>query len=139
MESKDYSKLEHLKLIEAQIQRMADNSFKIKSWAITIIGSALIYWFKNSKNFEIAILILLVTLMFWWIDAYYLNLERCYRKLYNHVLVSIEDKYTLDISKYQDKCSQLYTAITSRPLRYSDFILLVFEIFIFGFKYLRFK
>ena len=43
----NYDLIEHLKLIEQQVQRMADNSFKIKNWAITIISGGLLYWLKG--------------------------------------------------------------------------------------------
>ena len=42
-----YQLIEHLKLIEQQIQRMADNSFKVKNWALTVVGGALLYWLKE--------------------------------------------------------------------------------------------
>lgn len=75
----NYDLIEHLKLIEQQVQRMADNSFKIKNWAITIISGGLLYWLKGDVAKQgshwLIGLILLATCMFWWLDAYYLTLE----------------------------------------------------------------
>lgn len=53
-----YDKLSHLQLVEQQIQRMANNSFKIKSWSITIIGAAIGYWLKDgySQKMELKLL-----------------------------------------------------------------------------------
>ena len=46
-QQEDYQLIDHLKLIEQQIQRMADNSFKVKNWALTVVGGALLYWLKE--------------------------------------------------------------------------------------------
>ena len=81
-----YQLIEHLKLIEQQIQRMADNSFKVKNWALTVVGGALLYWLKEETPKDnmiwLWVLIIMATIIFWWLDAYYLALEKCYRELY---------------------------------------------------------
>lgn len=75
-----YQLIEHLKLIEQQIQRMADNSFKVKNWALTVVGGALLYWLKEETPKDnmiwLWVLIIMATIIFWWLDAYYLALEK---------------------------------------------------------------
>lgn len=96
-----YELIEHLKLIEQQIQRMADNSFKVKNWALTVIGGALLYWLKEeTPKYNLVwllALIMLATIIFWWLDAYYLTLEKCYRKLYVDVQKTPNYVYSLTI------------------------------------------
>lgn len=77
-------KKEHLKMIEDIITRMASNSFQLKSWTVSLISAILIFAdFKNEICFIwIAYIPIIV---FWILDAFYLQLERKYRGLYNLV------------------------------------------------------
>lgn len=136
-----YEQLDHLKLIESQISRMSECSFKVKNWSLTIIGSGFVFWLKNENKWELALMIAMLTLIFWGIDAYYLNLERKYRKLYDDVLnnSSKYKTYVLDTTRFDKDFSVLYTAITSKILRRSYFFILIFEIIVFAKTYLRFK
>ena len=54
-QQEDYQLIDHLKLIEQQIQRMADNSFKVKNWALTVVGGALLYWLKEEYDMALGI------------------------------------------------------------------------------------
>lgn len=106
MESK--FKLEkYLDLIQNNIMRMADNSFKIKGWTLSIIG--IVFALESFSDIqEIALCgILIVTFAFWCLDSFYLRTERKYRALYNDVLDKEKnnmeiDWYNLDISDYDD-------------------------------------
>ncbi len=86
--------LKHLEFIQNVITRMNTNSFQIKGWAITIISATLaLYASIQDKNF---ILIgFLPAVIFWFLDAYYLNQERKFRGLYN------------DASKVSEKPNQI--------------------------------
>ena len=138
-----YDKLSHLQLVEQQIQRMANNSFKIKSWSITIIGAAIGYWLKDGysqKNgIEIAILIVIVSSLFWWLDAYYLTLEKGYRELYAAIDHNKINNYTLDIKPYIKKIDIKYVAITSKVLTRTYVWGRILEIIFFGQYYLKFR
>lgn len=136
-----YDKLSHLQLVEQQIQRMASNSFKIKSWSITIIGAAIGYWLKDAysqKNgFELAALIVIITLLFWWLDAYYLMLEKGYRELYIAINNNRLRNYTLDIKPYIKKLDIRYIAITSKTFICTYLVIVFGEILFFGHYYIR--
>lgn len=73
--------LAHLSMIQGVISRMADNSFKIKGLAITVAGAL---WALNTHEMP-TFLSVLVTTMFWALDAYYLHLEREFRNCYEKV------------------------------------------------------
>src|SRR4051794_15044632 len=83
--------LEHLKLIQAVISRMAANSFVLKGWAVTLV-TGLAALAKADGNDDIAWISLGVLFVFALLDGYYLALERAYRKLYQ---ATIEGKTTL--------------------------------------------
>ena len=77
-------KIQHLEFIQNIINRMNSNSFQIKEWMITIV-SALLAFYASSGN-EIYIFVAVApTLLFWYLDAYYLQQERGFRKLYNDI------------------------------------------------------
>ena len=75
-------KIEELKIVQKIIDRMASNSFKIKGWAITIIMGTLIL--KTEKTG--ILLALLPTIVFWYLDTYYLQLEKKFRALYDKIV-----------------------------------------------------
>ncbi len=76
--------LEHLKLIQAVITRMAGNSFLIKGWSVTIVAglSAIA---KAQTEAGVAWIAAGVVVVFAVLDAFYLALERAYRDLYQRV------------------------------------------------------
>src|SRR3989339_280331 len=75
---------EHLDYIQNAINRMANNSFLIKGWAITFISLLFILSVKES-NIWYLILTFLPLFCFWGLDAYYLRQEKLFRKLYDLV------------------------------------------------------
>lgn len=84
MDNKFEAKIEHLKMIQTNIARMASYSFIVKGWSVTSIGAMYAYWLTNKSNYWL-LLILGLTVLFWFHDAYYLMLERAFRKLYDKI------------------------------------------------------
>jgi hypothetical protein len=72
---------EHLKMIQAVITRMAGNSFLIKGWAVSLVAG-LTALAKADTDRDIAWISCGVIVLFALLDAYYLAVERKYRKLY---------------------------------------------------------
>ena len=73
--------IKELEIIQEIINRMANNSFIIKGWTITLVVVTLLLKGNKYHTF-IAFIPILV---FWFLDAYFLRLERLYRRLYNWV------------------------------------------------------
>jgi len=71
--------VKELEIIQRIINRMAINSFIIKSWTVVMFIVAL--FLKENQAFITFIPIL----VFWFLDAYFLRIERLYRKVYNWV------------------------------------------------------
>lgn len=80
--------VKHLEMIQAIIERMGNNSFIIKGWSFTSIGALFAFWFSNTSMWYILLLNFCVTILFWIHDAYYLSLERQFRRLYDEVRLS---------------------------------------------------
>lgn len=81
----DPDKLKHLEFLQGAINRTNTNSFQIKGLAITIVAAILAIYASNPKQ-----LLLLMPipscLLFWFIDAYYLMIERRLRGIYTDVI-----------------------------------------------------
>ena len=80
--------IEELKIIQDIIKRMAFNSFMLKGWAVTLIVATLLL-----KGDKYQVLIAFIPLViFWFLDAYFLQQERLYRELYKWVVVNRDRK-----------------------------------------------
>ena len=80
--------IEHLKMIQAIIARLAGNSAQCKTWCITI-AAAIVAFAGAMKNEKMIALALIPLAIFGFIDAAYLANERAYRDLYNEVVAKI--------------------------------------------------
>lgn len=102
----EQEKMKHLESIQNIINRMNTNSFQIKEWMIAIV-SALLALYANSNNATFVFVAIAPTIIFWYLDAYYLQQERIFRKLYDDVL-SNDSKiptFSMPIQNYTDcKC-----------------------------------
>ena len=76
--------VKHLEFIQAVITRMNSNSFQIKGWSITIV-SALLAIYASTKNELFILVSIFPTVLFWFLDSYYLMQERKFRGLYKDV------------------------------------------------------
>lgn len=108
-------------LIQACINRMANNSFLLKGWAISLVAVVLALA-KENVNFSLLSLVLLIPILsFWYLDAFFLRTEKMYRKMYEWVianrLTSNEGMYELDPRKYEDKVESTFDVIWSETLR----------------------
>ena len=83
-------KIRYIELVQSIISRLANNSFLLKGWTITLIAAIFSLSDKIMKNFTFTIYFFI--LIFWILDSYYLYQERLYRDLYNKV-IEIRDEY----------------------------------------------
>ena len=78
------SKIAHLEMIQTIISRMANNSFSLKSWTVTLVSGIFILASKETDKLYFLVAYIPI-IVFWLLDAYYLLQERLYRELYNKV------------------------------------------------------
>ena len=97
------NKRKHLEFIQGIISRMAGNLFFLRGWTITLIGALLALFSKNNSPYYVFYFLIVIVLIFWILDGYFLSQERSYRDLYNHVrkLKEEEVDFSMDISEYQ--------------------------------------
>ena len=75
-------KLKYLDLLQAAIVRMATNSFVAKGWSISLTTAFIIFALRES-NLKLAWVGGIPVICFWFLDAYYLSLERKFRQLFS--------------------------------------------------------
>ena len=85
------NKRKHLEFIQAIISRMASNLFFLRGWTITLIGALLALFSKNNSPDYVFYFLIVIVLIFWILDGYFLSQERSYRDLYNYVRKLKED------------------------------------------------
>lgn len=75
----------HFELIQGVIGRLANNSLTCKSWAVTLVAAAAALTAKDALwYFSLAGAI--PPIMFWYLDAFYLQRERTFRTLYERLV-----------------------------------------------------
>ncbi len=123
--------IDEIKIIQDVIKRMADNSFKIKGWTVTLIVITLIFKGQTNDNHLLAFLPLV---SFWILDTYYLRTERIYRKLYSWVVENRpkSDEYLFDLNpkRFENEVDSYLKTMFSISLRMFYGGLLVLLLFI---------
>ncbi len=81
------NKIAHLQMIQGVVDRMGGNLFYLKGWAITLLAGLFAI-----SSFDVlhegkwsTVLLVVLLLLFWILDGYFLSLERCFRDLYDKV------------------------------------------------------
>ena len=78
------NKHKHLEFIQATISRMSGNLFLLKGWSITLIA-ALFALAAKDTNRAFIVVAFFPLIIFWFLDGYFLSMERRFRSLYEHV------------------------------------------------------
>ena len=81
--SPEVARIEHLKLVQAVVNRLGRNSFAIKSAAAAVAAALVALTASTSAPF--AALAGIAILPLWMLDARFLSEERGYRRLYDSV------------------------------------------------------
>ena len=112
------AKLKHLELIQGVVNRLAADSFRIKGWAVVLVGALLVLVVREDRAALAAIGFIPVAL-FWGLDAYFLRQERLFRALYDHVRLLPPDEidFSMDVSRAADGWTRTWQgALLSRTL-----------------------
>lgn len=90
------NKIKNLEMIQNIIQRMSNNSFLLKGWTISLIVAVFVLTDKTMDQMYFLIAYVPVV-VFWFLDSYYLQLERKYVTLYDNVREKREIDFDLKI------------------------------------------
>ena len=114
-------KIAHLQMIQGIINRMGGNLFYLRGWSITLLVG--IFALATSESLNIAKwslpLFIIMTIIFWVYDAYFLSLERKYRALFDDVrrMEERDVNFSMDVSNYKTHADKtLLACMGSRTL-----------------------
>ena len=107
----------HVGIVQSVIERMASNSASCKSWCVTLVSAILVVVADKSKP-QYALIAVIPTILFLFLDSYYLALERMFRQSYNSFIekvhsgnIEITDLYAVSPSGdvIRTLCSSLFS------------------------------
>lgn len=94
----------HLEFIQSVMTGMARNSYLLKGWTVTLVAATLALSI-TTPSVWIVLIAALPTLVFCFLDAYYLRQEKLFRELYNEVRSApdqVED-FSLNTDPYDQR------------------------------------
>lgn len=110
-------------LIQGVITRMANNSFLLKGWLVSIIVAVIALTKDTLLTKDItyfSLILCLPLIVFWYLDAFFLQKERAYRKLYKWVIENREKTndfmYSLDYSRFKNEVNSIFSIMFSKTL-----------------------
>ena len=128
--------IKHLEFIQSTINRMSSNSFSMKGWMIAVIAALLaLYADSNPKNEVYLLVAACAAVLFWFIDSYYLYIEKHYRELYKDIITHTREVIPFDMSirDYSSKrkfFKAMFCSFATTPL-YLVIILTLLSFYIF--------
>lgn len=108
-------KEKHLEFTQNIINRMAQNSFMIKGWTVTLV-SALAALSANESDKIFMLIAYIPTIAFWLLDAYYLYQERLFRTLYNKICTEEITNYSLNTRPFDKGWKYWVNAALSKTI-----------------------
>lgn len=112
------NKHKHLEFIQASISRMSGNLFLLKGWSVTLIAALFALAAKDTNKAYIVVAYFPL-FIFWFLDGYFLAMERRFRSLYEHVRQLDDDNvdFSMNTEPYKtDPRNQWIRALFSRTL-----------------------
>lgn len=75
-------------LVQSCINRMAQNSFVVKGWTITLVAVVLALLPEKVDIRLLCAVGIIITLCFWYLDSFFLKTERLYRWKYEWIIAN---------------------------------------------------
>jgi hypothetical protein len=126
-------------LIQGVITRMANNSFLLKGWIVSLIAVLLAITDQTivaTKLTYFTFILILPVIVFWYLDAFFLHKEKCYRKLYNWTIsnrtTSDEHLYSLDYTRFKNEEKSLLNIMFTNKTLYLFYGLIALILVILG-------
>ncbi|WP_159394045.1 hypothetical protein [Streptomyces sp. NRRL F-5755] len=133
-EANSDDKVKHLEFLNLTVTRLANNSFLIRGWAITLVG-ALAGVTISSERPALSLISFIPTLGFWLLDFFYLHQERLFRQLYADVARNSPEipSFSMDVSPYRHQVPRRKVLLSpTLCLFYSPLFLVSLAVLILG-------
>ncbi len=111
-------RLKHLEMLQQVITRMANNSFLIKGWSLTLLAALLTLALRD-KIYQVLWISIIPVTMFWILDGYFLRQERLFRKLYDKYRAQDQESpsdFSMNTSEFSSVVSSWVGTIFSMTL-----------------------
>lgn len=107
----------HLQIIQGVINRLSQNSFLLKGWAVVLVSGLFALAAGNSEILFVY-LAYLPAIAFWCLDAYFLRQERLYRALYDEMreVEEADVDFSMDTRPVADNVAPWYRVALSRTI-----------------------
>lgn len=130
MTSNDRADLpKHLEFIQAVISRQASNSFVVKGWSVTLC-SAIAAFGAQQGDWLYTFVLVIPSLAFWHLDAYYLRQERLFRYLYDDVRTAAVEPFAMAIQQYKGRCTHWEVLTAASVVGVHGVVIIVAELVI---------
>lgn len=124
-------------IIQDNIKRMASNSFIIKGWCLSLVVATLLL----SEKYFYGFIALIPLIVFWFLDSYFLQQEKLFRKLYSWVIENRQNTddflFSLDIKRFKKEVPNIFKIMFSLTLGLlygSIFLMIIIYIFFIIYK-----
>jgi hypothetical protein len=131
------NKLKHLEFIQGVINRMGQNSFLLKGWAVTLVAGLFVFANTKDTDYRFISIAFIPTIFFWLLDGYFLWQEKLFRKLYDHVRTKGEGEsidFSMNVKPFEHEVSLWISICFSNTLRlfYLPIIAIIIIIMVFA-------
>lgn len=128
-------KIAHLGFLQNIVSRLSGHSFSLKGWSVAVMIAIFALGGGKIDPIKLTIAILLSVIIY-ILDAYFLYMERKYRILYDRVSRDVSDvpKFSLNVSKVEGGVCNFLACLFSRTiiLFHGAIIAGVLLIYLFG-------
>ena len=133
----DSARQHHLSMIQGIVDRLAGNSAQMKNWTVAILAALLLFSRAAADGEDrvfAGIAMLVLTLVFWGLDGYYLKQERLFRRLYDKArqIDPAQVDYSMDVSEFEkrDNC-RYFRLLPSVSLLFYAALVILCAVYIF--------
>jgi hypothetical protein len=109
------AELKHLEFIQGVIARLANNSFLLKGWSVTLVAAILALTVRDPGIYTI-FLALFPALVFWGLDAFYLAQERHFREMHKDARTGKIEVLSMDPYSYESGFKGWFGSVKSRSV-----------------------
>ena len=97
---------------------MASNTFYIRGWSITLISALIVFFVKSDSPHYLGYFFTIVVVIFWISHAYFLDVERSYRALYDQVRLTNEEDidFSLNATSFRNARMKFLPLALSFPV-----------------------
>lgn len=134
-------KIKHLEFIQSNIARMNQCAFQMKGWMVTVL-TALLALFASSIDNETGtcntmylFMAVVPSIIFWFLDTYYLRQEIRFRGIYNDIIENMDNdkikEFSMPLSNY-DGCKYCFFRIMFSKTEWPLYLITILALIIAG-------